>query len=217
MRVALLAAAAALILPAAALATPITTNTLTGTTLIEFDGASQFTGGPVEVGGADSIVFTSTESYSVVNYDSLYGLSANGDWTSGLNGYLGLNAGVGAMTLTFEGPVAGIGAFVNYSPGTGDAVMQIFGEGGVLLESWNLSQDAPISTPGGTDAGAFRGFERATADIWSIAFSGGYIVVDDLVYTAVQSTAAPVPLPGVLPMLAAALGAFGIARRRTRA
>jgi hypothetical protein len=219
MRVALLAAAAALFLPVAAQASPITSNTLTDTTLIGFDGAPQRTAGPVEVGGADSIIFTSVTSNSLVNNDEVYGLGGNGSWTAGRNGYLGLNVGAGAMTLTFEGPVAGIGAIVNYGPNVGfdDAVMQIFGEGGVLLESWNLSQDAPISTPGATDAGAFRGFAREAADIWSIAFSGSYIVVDNLIYTEVRSTAAPVPLPGALPMLAAALGAFGIVRRRGRA
>ena len=160
-----------------------------GTTVIdfsEFSGPFLFTAGPVQIGdpAARDIEWFSTASNSVIGNGS-YGLSTNGSWTSGRNGYTGLNTSSGSMTFRFnDSPVAGVGGFMNYAPGTAaTAIIEALDQAGEILESYDLIALAPISTPGGVDAGAFRGIVRAQADIYALRVSNAFDVLDDFTFT----------------------------------
>ena len=93
-----------------------------GTTVVDFsqfDGAFDFTAGPVQVGDlvGEDIVWSSTSSNSVIG-NGAYGLGDNGSWDSGRNGYVGLNntfAPGDYIQFDFnDGPVSVVGGFVNY-------------------------------------------------------------------------------------------------------
>ena len=50
--------------------------------------------------------------------------------------------------------------------------MSAFDSSGTLLEVFDIGASDPISTPGGLDAGGFRGIQRGAADIAYIEFFG---------------------------------------------
>jgi hypothetical protein len=116
---------------------------------------------------------------------------------AGRNGYLGINNQQGGSAIfarfTFATPISAVGALLNYCPDCGepDPIIQVFGEAGNLLESYDLAILAPIGTPNGFNAGAFRGIQRLSADIHAIEFIDGFQVVDDLTFSA--ATAVPEP------------------------
>lgn len=173
-------------------------------------GPENFNAGPV------GVVYTSLSSSSVYNFTGGYGLTTNGSWNSGREGYLGTNCGGAQCTisLTFDTLLAGIGGFVNYSRGDGaPATMQIFDASGGLLETFDVSNAAPIVTPNTTNDGAFRGFLRPTTDIARLDIFGEYIVFDDL---QIVTDAARVPVPATLPLLLGALLTAGAVARRRR-
>ena len=183
-----------------------------------------FTFGPVEVGVpvvAFSVTFTATPagggnsgSGSVLG-SGTYGLLGNGSWNTGPGGnaYSGLDADTGYMQYTFNtSPVAAVGGFVNYIPNEGftSPVIEILALDLVtVLESYDLSVFAPISTPGGLNEGAFRGILRPTADIGALRVSNAYIVLDDLTFSTT-----PIPEPGTLMLLGAGLAGMRFLRRR---
>ncbi len=127
--------------------------------------------------------------------------------------FLGIFDGRGPVRITFnDGPVSGLGAFFNYV--SNDALsLSIFGLGGVLLESVDVHTSAPISTPNGVNAGAFRGFQRAQADISYLEITGFAAVMDDLQFT---TTAAAVPEPAAIATWAFGAICAGIAARRRK-
>ena len=189
-------------------------------TVITFsDQAGQFTTGPVQVGNlvGKNVVYTADSASA--GFSMGYGLAGNGNWTGG-KGFAFTN-GAAAVTFTFNnGPVAGVGGFVNYADcgggstcGAGNFVIEALGSSGNVLESYIVNLVAPISTPGGTDLGAFRGISRNSADVYGFRFSGGYGVLDDLRFGAV---AGQVPEPGALGLVALALLGAAAARRRVR-
>jgi hypothetical protein len=211
---ALLSTVVALGTASAAFAAPVTTNSFVNSGSYDFSTDYGNTIGPVAFAiGTTTGTYTSTGD-GYLGYNGGWGLGDNGLW-SGLGGFAGINnTGSAAMSFSFANAVSAVGGFMNYAPTFyGDAVISIFGAGDVLLESLVLNNDAPISTPGGTNAGAFRGFERASADIFRFEVKGAYSVIDDLV---IGSTVAAVPLPASLPLLAAGIGAMGLARRRRK-
>ncbi len=116
------------------------------------------------------------------------------------------------MTFTFnDGLVSGVGGFINYAPGFASALIEALAADGItILESYVLNLDAPISTPGGVDDGAFRGILRATADIGAFRVSNGYVVLDDLTFGGGGTQS--VPEPSSLAMLGVA-GLIGAVRR----
>jgi hypothetical protein len=87
--------------------------------------------------------------------------------------------------------------------------MEIYGAGHNLLETVDISVFAPISTPGQLNAGAFRGFNRSSNDIFFVRFTDGFIVLDDLTFARTS-----VPEPATLAMLAVGLLSLSLVRKR---
>jgi hypothetical protein len=209
--------------PAIARADLIRGVTGASATVIDFDEFAgigyNFTFGPVQIGDSvgKDVVFTANPfgrgisgSGSVLGSGN-YGLGPNGEWGDNQT-YSGLDSNGGWMTYTFNsGPVASVGGFLNYAPGTGTEVtIEALDAAGHTLESYLLGQVAPILTPGGLNAGAFRGISRASADIAAFRVSNQFVVLDNLTFSA-----APVPEPSTLVLLAS--GALALFGRRARA
>ena len=187
-----------------------------GGTVIDFSqfGVFSFTPGPVQVGGlvGADVKWSSTYALSVIGNGG-YGLSSNGFWDSGRNGYVGLNSPSGSMSFTFANPVSFVGAFMNYAPGNGTPIISIYDSANNLIETANLSILAPISTLGAQNAGAFRGFTIGSASIARFELSGGFDVADDLTFSF-----SAVPEPSTCVAGALLLLPFGAqAIRRSRA
>lgn len=186
-------------------------------TIIDF---SQFSGwtwgaGPTQVGSlvGDDVVFTSTTTSSVIG-DGTYGFVGNGQW-SGKSG-AGLNTSYGTMTFTFNsGLVSSVGAFMNYVPSGygGPVIISVYDSLNALLESYNINALAPISTPGGFNAGAFRGIVRSTADISYFTLSNAYVMIDDLTYSSTGGPT-PAPEPSTLLLVGGGIMALGLGRKR---
>ena len=186
----------------------------------EFNGPWLFTAGPVQIGNpvTRDIEWFASHDQAVIG-NSSYGLAGNGNWTSARNGYTGLNATSGSMTFQFnDSPVTGVGGFVNYAPVSyGTPIIEVLDQNGAVLESYDIFALAPISTPDGTDEGAFRGIVRAQADIYAFRLMNAFDVLDDLTFTDVPAEP-PIPVPSLstwaLLLLASLLGLTAFVRRR---
>lgn len=117
----------------------------------------------------------------------------------------------------FGGAQAQVGAFFNLSQpleGAKNATLTLtaYSAANQVLESFTYRVD---TTWDGYNEGVFLGFSRASADIHSFgitASAGQSLVLDNL-----SLSAAPVPEPGSLALLAAGLAVVGgVARRRAR-
>jgi len=104
---------------------------------------------------------------------------------------------------------------MNYAPGFGTPVIRALDAGGNELESYDLSVLAPISTPSGINEGAFRGIQRASADIRFFEIDGSFLLVNSL--TTGDPGTTVIPVPASLPLMASGLVAlFAWQRRRNR-
>jgi hypothetical protein len=176
-----------------------------------------FTNGPTQIGGLvglDVILAAANGGAGAVLGSGGYDLGANGSW-GGPKTYTGVDsaASTAFIKITFNfGPVSGVGGFVNYNPAFGTPILEALDASDNVLESYDLSLAAPISTPLGDDAGAFRGIVRPTADIAAFRLQGAFLAMDDLRFDA----QAAVPEPSTWVMM---IGAFGVVclLNRTRA
>ncbi len=147
---------------------------------------------PLNVGGlvGEVVNFTGTPGFLGASaYNALFGLDTNGFWDNARNGFIGINNGQGGTGIfarfTFAaGLVSAVGAFENYSPDNGGTpLIRALGINGNILEQYDLSVLAPISTPGGLNQGAFRGIMRSTADIAATEYSDGFQALDNLTFS----------------------------------
>ncbi len=226
----LLAAAAALTLSAGAAQAALITSDATYTgpdlNLAGYDnGSFNFTFGPVTVGE-----FTFTRSNTQTN-SGLGAVVGQGDYALNDNGnfggdavYIGLDGGGGYGYLTGATGYSQMGFFFNYArfgrtPVGDDPTIAALDINGNVLEEYNLLATAPIGTPGGFNAFAFRGISRSTADIYGFRFGGSYILATGTATGEVIPTVPPtgaVPEPGVWALMILGFGAAGGMLRRQR-
>ena len=211
-----LAAIAALLPFSAARASLMVTPPATGQlTVIDF---SQFAGAntlrissPVQV--SPGITVSSTNPDGSLLGSGPYYLNGNGVWNGPLVGLDLDTTGGDQYTLAFHfsNAVSVVGGIMNYSvfggSGFSDVIMSALDANGALLESWDLSTAAPITTPNGLNQGAFRGIALGQADISYFTLSNSAVALADLSF----GTAA-VPEPATFALVFAAILAIGIAR-----
>ena len=205
-----LAACAAFVLPSRA---ELLTAAPGGATVIDF---AQFTdqqvvGAGLQVGSSvGTDVFLSAIGDHRIGPGEGFEVGLNGAWAR--TAVYNNDNLEGSFTFNFNtAPVAWVGGFVNYAPGFSPTVLlQTLDSAGNVTETWDLVTAAPISTPNGVDAGAFRGISRSAADIYGFRVSYSYAALDDLSFSTT-----PVPEPsGYALMSLGLLGlAFGVRRR----
>ena len=195
----------------------LTSDTLAGATVIDFSTQATVSNvsGPIQIGtsaGLDIQVNGDPNSGLYTNFNG-FGLGSNGSWGSGMTYIVADHARPGSLIFQFlSGPVSGVGAFMNYAPNVGgDLIIRAFDSGLSLLEEYNVTALADISTLNAINGGAFRGIERATTDISFFEVSGFVPVVDDLTFS---SGNAQVPEPGALALIG--LGLLGLAWSRRK-
>ncbi|MGA9573594.1 MAG: DUF11 domain-containing protein [Lysobacterales bacterium] len=161
---------------------------ITNPTVIDFSTQPTVSGvpGPIQIGAAVTMDVTvdgiPNDSF-FTNYDG-WGLCDNGTWGSPLT-YIASNNGPGTLRVAFnDGPMAAVGGFMNYALSCGSTTMLInaYDASMNLLETYDITADAV--TPGGFNAGVFRGISRASADIAYFEIVGAFPVLDDLTFTA---------------------------------
>lgn len=176
--------------------------------LSAFNASYTFTAGPVTLPGG--ITFASTSSNSLIGKGG-YGLQQNGQSVNAL--IIGTNSPTDTVTLTFDRAVATFGGGMNYSllfgAGTPDGnhpVISAYDASSTLIASYDIFALAPISTPGATDAFAFRGIDGGGTLIKSFALSGGYVII--------AGGTGAVPEPAAWALMVAGFGLVGVASRR---
>lgn len=192
---------------------------LTGSTsTIDFSQTTSSSGvnGPEQIGAlVGENITASSPSSALYLYNGSWGLNSNGSWTSSRNGYMGIWPNNGPVRVTFgNAPISGFAFFMNYVPNFGaPTVLSAYDAGGALLESFDVTNLAAISTPGGVDAGAVRGIQRGAADIAYLEISGQGTVLDDLTF---GRGGQQVPEPATLGLFGLAIAALGSIRRKKK-
>lgn len=178
-----------------------------GTTTVLTTISGSWSSGPSVVAGG----FTVTGSPDVWYGDTSYGFYLNGTW-DGL-AWVGGVCPDGGCTATFDlgGSFAAVGGFMNYAASSGPATITALAADGVtILETYDLTAVAPISTPSLVNEGAFRGIARGAADIAYLRTFGAYLVL----HSITLSSSAAVPEPATFFLAGLALCALAAWRAR---
>lgn len=88
--------------------------------------------------------------------------------------------------------------------GAGPTILAIAADGVTVLESYDIEALAPIVTPNGVNAGAFRGITRPTADIRFLQIANAFAAVHSFTVSG-PSTQTAVPEPATFLLLTPAL------------
>jgi len=186
-------------------------------------GNYNFTFGPVNVGpgltftaspgGSGGFPFGGNSGQGSVVGQGGYGLGANGSF-GGSAVYIGVDSGTGFDTIMFSAPQTQFYGFWNYAPNVGaDATISTLDSGGNVLQSFDLTTLAPISTPGGFNQFEFRGID-GTDQFSGIRFGGNYLL---LAATAQGGATGGTPEPATWALMIGGFGLAGASLRRRRA
>lgn len=193
----------------------ITSNTMTGALVINFDGTSGSNViGNVQIGagvGENITVSSSSDTNGLFFNFNGWGLPNNGNWGDGRT-FVGLNGSTDDILFAFNsGPVAEVGGFMSYARRPGfNLTISALDASMSVLESYDVTALADIIDTS-FNGGAFRGISRAASDISYFRVSGGLAnALDDLTFA--RSSA--VPEPGTLALIAMAALCAGLAQRR---
>jgi hypothetical protein len=186
---------------------------LPGGTVVPMAASNLFTAGPVTQ--APGITWTGGYSNSVFGWTDSYGFGDSGYWTD--TPMIGTNDQTSTMEYSFSTPINGVGGFLNYAqyggvPYTGTPTISIFDSTHALLDTYVLTF---------LNNGEFHGFQEASDSISYFALSGAYIGLRNLTISGDPNGnggggVSSVPLPAALPLMASALGLFGLAGARRR-
>lgn len=217
-----------IIFAASAQAEFITSNTMLGNPVIDFSTQPTVLNatGPIQLVnsyGLNIEVTSGTNSSLYTNWNH-WGFMDNGSWGNGktyISAYTSTTAADTMMIHFLDGPVLGVGGFMNYAIGWGvDLWISALDSSWNVLETYNVTTLANIVTPLGVNAGAFRGIQRSSADISYFAITGIAPALDDLTFRPQPAPNPnpdpdPVPEPSTLLLLGAGLGGLVIWRRRS--
>lgn len=192
-------------------------TSLPGGNVIPLAVINEYGNGPVVI--VPGITWSAFDNYAEAGSTGHHGLGVNGYWEGPVPFY-GLEVGDGtsriSMTWAFDAPVSGVGGVINYAPGAGDlaitSVIQVLDSAFNILEYYDLTISAPISTPGAINAGVFLGIDRSGDDISYFRVWNDALVLRDL--TVQFDPPVGVPEPMTLSLLVAGLVGIGFMRRR---
>jgi hypothetical protein len=176
---------------------------------------TQFAGGDGCSGGTDAgfTINVITGPVCFPNSGS-FGFTNNGFWNNPTTGFplIGINSGTASFEIDLGALYTSAGVFMNYaSPIQGtDPTIEALDALGNVIESADLATLAPISTPSGVNAGAFRGFTEGSPTIRFLEFTGDFIAVDSVTLANASAT----PEPSTLVMMATGCIALIALRRR---
>lgn len=212
---ALLVGATLVLAPGLASAALVTS--LSGGTAIPLAAFNVNGNGPVAI--APGITWSAEDNPAEAGSTSYHGLGANGYWDGPIPFY-GLEVGDGtsriSMTWAFDTPVSGVGGLINYAPGAGDlnitSAIQVLDSAFNVLENYDLTISAPISTPGGVNGGVFLAIDRAGDDISYFRVWNDALVLRNL--TVQFDSPVGVPEPMTLWLFGAGLAGIAFVRRQ---
>ncbi len=181
---------------------------------INVDGYS-FTAAPGTVGSTTNPYGGNTGLGAFVGQDTVFGyyLGGNGE-LGGEFTFLGLDSGEGSMQLLGSTGYQQLGFNLSYYiPEYGnDPTIWTLDQAGNVLDEFNLSELAPISTPDGLNETRFRGvaYDDGTL-IYGMRFGGSFLIVGE---TPAGDVVSGIPEPASWAMLIAGFGLVGMAARR---